>query len=70
VAELLKNQAKMFDKPFERIIWCHGIDQPEFFKQIKKDIPQLEFFTGFPEEKIETNTLFEIGEHSCLVIGK
>ncbi len=70
VAELLKNQNKIFDKPFERIIWCYGINQPEFFDNMMRKIPGLEFVAGFPEQKIEADTLVNHGEHVCLVIGK
>ncbi len=69
IADLLKDQQKIFDKPFDRIIWCYGIDQPKFLSDIKKDIRGLETISGFPEAKIELGTLFREGEHGCLVIG-
>ncbi len=69
VADLLKEQQKMFDKPFDKIIWCYGIEQPQFLRDIKKDIQKLETFSGFPEAEIEAGTLFKKGQHGCLVIG-
>ena len=66
---MLMNQNKIFDKKFDKIVWAHGIEQPEYFAKLKQDIQNIEFIEGFPEKALLDNKLFQKHEHGCLVIG-
>ena len=49
VRKLLQNQEAMHDKPFERIIYCYGVDQP-LYREIQQEVPMVEFSLGLPED--------------------
>lgn len=46
---LLRNLDEMFDKKIEQIVYCYGEFQPRFLI-IKKEIPNIQFVEGFPED--------------------
>ena len=70
VVDMLKNQEKCFKKKFDKIVWCYGISQPEFFSLLKKTLPgNIEFISGFPEEKLDSDELFGGVENGCIVLG-
>ena len=49
VADLIRHQKEMFDKPIERIIWCYGMMQP-LYRELASEIDNLTFEEGFPTE--------------------
>lgn len=61
VLELIKNQAVLHDKPFERIILSYSMTQPAYLR-LQSQIQNLELVSGFPEN-LETN-----GENTLLIL--
>ena len=49
IRKLLVNGEKMFDRQFVKILWCYGQFQNETFAKIKKEVPNVEFHEGLPE---------------------
>lgn len=46
---LLRNLDDMFDEKIEQIVYCYGEFQPRFLI-MEKEIPNLTFYKGFPED--------------------
>ncbi len=69
VTQLLKKQNLAFKTPFDKIVWAYGIEQPEFFAELKQTFNKIRLVDGFPEEEILNNSLFQAGENGLLVLG-
>ena len=68
VFDMLKANKQIFNPGITELIWCHGVDQPEFFAKIKKIFPKVQFHAGFPAEQIDQGKLFKSREgHNLLV---
>jgi hypothetical protein len=52
--ELLRRRREVIltknGKPIDKIMYCYAEHQPAFFHQLKKDIPQIVFHHGLPDE--------------------
>jgi len=67
--ELLKNQEKTFKEEFDFIVYCTGIEQPEFEKKLKEYFsPDLKIFYNLPTEKILTKKLFINKKNPCIIL--
>lgn len=67
---MLASQKYCFDGEFDEILWCYGISQPKLFKELKKSIPCIKFYSGFPEKEIQEESIFKKAKNACIVLGK
>lgn len=51
VYKLLKYKDVMFEQAPDKILYCHGIEQPLFI-EMEKNIPSIKFHKGLPSEDI------------------
>ncbi|CAB4020088.1 Hypothetical predicted protein, partial [Paramuricea clavata] len=64
VKKFLENIDKMIDRKVEyQILYCYGEWQP-IFEEIRQNIPQIQFFEGFPDVKSMTDPSF----HTVMII--
>ena len=45
---MLRNQSKVFTKPFERVLYCYNAMQP-IYRDLMRDVPKLELYEGLPD---------------------
>ena len=65
---LLKHNKSCFDPPITNLTWCYGVEQKDFFEEVKKVFPSVKFVSGFPEEQIEKGKLFSKSDHNLLIL--
>ena len=67
---MLKHNKSCFDPPITNLIWCYGVEQKEFFDEVKKVFPAAKFVSGFPEEQISAGKLFpkSVKGHNLLIL--
>ena len=67
---MLKHNKNCFDPPITNLIWCYGVEQKDFFEEVKKVFPAAKFVSGFPEEQISAGKLFpkNVKGHNLLIL--
>lgn len=56
------------EKKFDKIVWCSGSDQPELFRWLKEQIPNIIILGYFPGSKIENKSLFDSDKTNLCVV--
>jgi len=62
VSKILQRQSEIFEPPADHIVYCFTKAQPNLFEEIKKSVPNIEFYNGLPE--IFTNK----GGHTLFIL--
>ena len=62
---LLKDRKSYFTDPFDKIVWCCGVDTEN--RDIVK-IKNVKILKGFPSEAIDNDKLFNRKKNNCLIV--
>ncbi len=68
LTRMLVFQDYCFDNKFDQILWSYGISQPKFFRELKKLIPGIQFYQGFPEKEILEESILKGARNGCIVL--
>ena len=47
---ILLRRNEILDKPTDNVVYYYGSEQPQLFRELKEQIPSIEFHRGLPEE--------------------
>lgn len=65
---MLKYNEQIFDPPIDNIVWCYGVEQKEFFEQLREVVPSIKFVEGFPAREVSSGELFPKAGHNMLIL--
>ena len=67
VYNVLKNAGQLFKDPPKRIYFCFNVNQP-LYEDMKRDIPEIEFFEGIPTKEVLETWLMQEPGHKMLIL--
>jgi hypothetical protein len=66
VFKLLRNQSVMFDKTFDRVVYCYG-EWQNAFEKLQKDVKNIEFVKGL-QSVVEDEDFFDTHQQNLLIM--